>query len=475
MSTQLPAIPNKEVDQNVARFHEELSEYLETLDLPSDNILVPMEGRYEVIHNLPSVVGRMTLEQRKDASYISKFTAAIATGLFDAALNYLWDETIRNLRDKVCRYDLQYFYDTAITNPKNREKYQTESDLQKIQDWDLIHGCQKIGLISELALKHLDFIRDMRNFASAAHPNQNQLTGLQLIQWMDTCIREVLAKEPLEPAIKVQRLLRNLRKQELDRESAKPINQAIASFDSYFLSPLLLRIFGMFVDPDLSAQARGNIRLIQKTIWQGSNKATRYEIGLKYSYFRVHGEIDHAHFAREFLERVEGLDYLPKSELEIEISDALDALFFAHNGWDNFHNEPSPARELAKLVPKSGTVPDGIRTRYIEVLTICKLTNGRGVSWGAEPIYNRLIRIWQDKEILEFLSILSNADIKSRLQFSLCSEKLLEIASILSDRTSNPLALEGLNFIEKQEPKAAGRAVLDSGFRRIIKRIMEVI
>lgn len=96
------------------------------------------------------------------------------------------------------------------------------------------------------------------------------------------------------------------------------------------------------------------------------------------------------------------------------------------------------------------------------------------VPWGAEPIYNQLIRIWQDKEILEFLSILSDANIKSRLQFSLCSEKLLEIASILSDRTSNPLALEGLNFIEKQEPKAAGRAVLDSGFRRIIKRIMEV-
>ena len=475
MNMQLSTIPDREVDQNLVRFHEGLSKYLESLGLPSDNILVPVQERREVIGILPNVVGRMTSEQCKNASYISKFTAAVATGLFDAALNYLWDETIRNLRDKVCRYDLQYFYDTAITNPKSRAKFKTESDLQKIQDWNLIHGCQEIGLISELALKHLDFIRDMRNFASAAHPNQNQLTGLQLIQWMDTCIREVLAKEPLAPAIEAQRLLRNLREQELDIKSAKPINQAIVALDSDFLLPLLRTIFGMFVDPDLSTRARGNIRLVQRTIWQGSTKAARHEIGLKYSSFRVHGEADRANLAREFLEKVEGLTYLPESDLELEISDALNALFTTHNGWHNFYYESFMVKKLAKLVPDSGTVPDGIRTQYIKVLTMCKLTNGHGAAWDAEPTYNQLIRTWQDKDILEFLSILSDACIKSRLQFPLCSEKLHEITSVLSNHTSNTLALEGLKFIEDSEPKAAGKAVLASRFTRIVKRVKVVI
>ena len=475
MNIQLPAIPDQEVDQNLASFHEGLSKYLESIGLPSDNILVPVQERREVIEILPNVVKRMTSEQCKTASYISKFTAAVATGLFDAALNYLWDETIRNLREKVSRYDLQYFYDTAITNPRSRAKFETESDLQKIQDWNLIHGCQEIGLISELALKHLDFIRDMRNFASAAHPNQNQLTGLQLIQWMDTCIREVLAKEPLASAIEVQRLLRNLREQELNAKSAKPVNQAIASLDSDFLLPLLRTIFGMFVDPDLPTRARGNIRLVQKTIWQGSTKAARHEIGLKYSSFRVHGEVGRANLAREFLEEVKGLAYLPESDLALEISDALNALFTTHNGWDNFYNESFMVRKLAKLIPDSGTVPDGIHSRYIKVLTICKLTNGKGASWSAEPIYNQLIRTWQDKDILEFLSILHDASIKSRLQFSLCSEKLHEITSILLGRTSNTLALEGLKFIEDSEPRVAGKAILDSRFTRIVKRIKEVI
>ena len=475
MNTQLPTMSGSEVDRSLVNFHEGLSKYLESLGLPSDNILVPVEERREVVSILPAVVERMDPEQRKTASYISKFTAAIATGLFDAALNYLWDETIRNLRDRVCQYDLQYFYDTAITDPADRKKFTTESNLQEIQDWRLIHGCQEIGLISELALKHLDFIRDMRNFASAAHPNQNQLTGLQLIQWMDTCIREVLAKKLLAPALEVQRLLRNLREQELDTKSAKPINQAIAALDSDLLLPLLRTIFGMFVDPNLSIRARSNIRLVRDTIWQGSADAARYEIGLKYSSFKVHGEMDRSGLAREFLEGVDGLAYLSESDLALEISSALDALLTAHNGWDNFHNEPSIVKDLTKLAPESGMVPNEVRTKYVKILTMCKLTNGKGSAWGAEPTYDRLIRQWQDNEIFEFLNLMTEINIRSRLQFPLCNAKLHEIVSTLSNQTSSRLAIDGLNFIKDYEPQAAGRAVLDSRFARIIKQLKNVI
>ena len=475
MNTNLLAIQDTEVDQNLARFHEGLSKYLDSLGLPSENLLVPVEERRGVVAILPSVVSRMTPEQRETASYISKFTAAVATGLFDAALNYLWDETIRNLRDRICRYDLQYFYDTAISDPADRARFKTDNDLQRIQDWNLIHGCQEIGLISDIALKHLDFIRDMRNFASAAHPNQNQLTGLQLIQWMDTCIREVLAREPLTPAIEVQRLLRNLREKELDTERAKPINQAISALDATLLVPLLRTIFGMYVDPDLPAIARSNIRIVQDTIWQGSTDAARYEVGLKYGSFRAHGEADRAGLAREFLAAVDGLTYLSDSDRELELAGALNSLLMAHNGWDNFYNEPSMAREVEKLIPESGMVPAGVRARYIEVMTMCKLTNGRGVSWGAESIYDQLIRAWQDREILEFLVLMDNADVKSRLQFRLCNQELHEVVTIIARNTSNALARKGLDYVANREAESAGKAVLESRFGRIVHQIRGVI
>ena len=75
MTTQLPTVAGGAVDENLVRFHEGLSEYLESLGLPSKDILVPVDERRGVVTILPSVVSRMTPEQREAAPYISKFTA----------------------------------------------------------------------------------------------------------------------------------------------------------------------------------------------------------------------------------------------------------------------------------------------------------------------------------------------------------------------------------------------------------------
>ncbi len=62
------------------------------------------------------------------------------------------------------------------------------------------------GILTDIGYRHLDYIRNMRNYASAAHPNQNQLTGFQLIAWLETCIREVLSREPQGGVVEVRKL-----------------------------------------------------------------------------------------------------------------------------------------------------------------------------------------------------------------------------------------------------------------------------
>ena len=70
--------------------------------------------------------------------YLSKFLAAVTAGLFDAALNYLWDETILQLRYRVAQYDIQYFFDVAVSSPERRKKLNDVEDLVKIDDSELI-------------------------------------------------------------------------------------------------------------------------------------------------------------------------------------------------------------------------------------------------------------------------------------------------------------------------------------------------
>lgn len=144
--------------------------------MPTTQVLVQVSERFKVFSNVEGVVDKIDAEQKQRSIYISKFIAASAVGLFDAALNYMWDETIYELRRRVARYDLAYFYDAAVgSSSEKRKKLDTEEDLVRIDDSELIQGSHEIGLISDLGFKHLDYVRYMRNWASAAHPNQNQI------------------------------------------------------------------------------------------------------------------------------------------------------------------------------------------------------------------------------------------------------------------------------------------------------------
>ncbi|SUY54126.1 Uncharacterised protein [Clostridium perfringens] len=89
-----------EVSNRVDEFSDGFNKYLSTLDLPTCNVLIEKDERLVVIENIPRVVKKLDKEKREEAMYISKFIAACGAGLFDAALNFLWNETILNLRRK---------------------------------------------------------------------------------------------------------------------------------------------------------------------------------------------------------------------------------------------------------------------------------------------------------------------------------------------------------------------------------------
>lgn len=131
--------------------------FLEQHNLPSEGIFVGVPERINVFKNIEGVIDQIAHQEKQQSLYLSKFIAGVASGLFDAALNYLWDETILQIRKRVVQYDLEYFYDNAVSGEK-RKRLKDESDLAKIDDYDLIKGAKEIGLISELGFKHLEYI-----------------------------------------------------------------------------------------------------------------------------------------------------------------------------------------------------------------------------------------------------------------------------------------------------------------------------
>jgi hypothetical protein len=464
----LVPIQRTDLEPAVDRFSAGLTLYLENLGLPKDNVLVEMVERAKVIKNLPDVVAAIPAQRRPSAMYVSKFIAACAAGLFDAALNYLWDETVVNLREKVVRFDLDYFYDSAIESEERRKSFRTEEDLAKLDEWELIRGCRQIGILSIVGFKHLDYIRDMRNWASAAHPNHAQLTGLQLVSWLETCIKEVLAKGPEGPGVEARTLLHNLRNETLTKEDASAVVAAIQKLPGEIVLSVARTVFGMFVDPKVVPTVKDNIRLIAPGLWDAASDDIRNEIGVRYGTYSANGDVTRKAAAKEFLDRVNGLSYLPTDTLSVEINERLDNLMTAHYGWNNFHNEPAHARSLEKYISPAGSVPTPVLHKYVKTLVLCRAGNGSGDSWAAVPYYDQLIAKFQEREIHEALKLLGDNDLASRLRFPRCQRNYRGIVASFKAKTTNSHLLRAIEMIEKASENQLPNLGGDSRYRTAV-------
>ena len=335
--------------KRLEEFESTLLSALEAVGLPSEGVLVDMEQRFRIFQNYPNIVALLTDEQRSQSLYLSKLLAAVGAGLFDAALNYLWDETIAELRRRVARYDLAYFFDIAVSSPDRRKNLHTEDDLDQISDQDLIRAAREIGLISDIGYQQLDLIRYMRNYASAAHPNQNEIQAYQLMGWIETCIKEVITLPETQLVAETKQLLRNVRRGAISSENALATAEFFEALPQESADNIAAGFFGIYVDEDSDERARDGVRLLMPEIWAHVSETKRREFGVKYGKYIANGDTDKSDKARELLDVVDGATYLPAEVRVTDISSALDELLAAHRG-TKLLSEAGPARRLSGLL-----------------------------------------------------------------------------------------------------------------------------
>lgn len=450
MSKKIPSqiIIKQEYDVQLNEFEKSLLGFLGQNNLPTESILVPVQERAIVFNNIESVLSRLDASHIENSVYISKFFAAVAAGLFDAALNYLWDETIFELRRRVSQYDISYFFDSSVNSAEKRKRLKTEADLEKLDDSELISGAREIELISEIGFRHLDNIRYMRNWASAAHPNQNELTGLQLISWLETCIREVISLPLSNIAIEIKQLLSNIKNNNIPEDEARQIGAFFLNLTQDQVNSLAAGFFGIYTRLDTTPQTRQNIHRLLPFLWERVNEETRQSFGIKYGKFVANNAQQEKDLARAFLQVVSAENYIPDTLRAVDLEIAIDNLLNAHRGFNNFYNEPPFARQLQRLVGDGGSVPSEINIRYIHALVEVFLTNGNGVSWDAEPIYVSLLDNFSSLQASRAVLSFTNETIASRLQFQLCQKKYRELLAMMRIKISAPAIKELIEEIE---------------------------
>ena len=447
--TDLIVIEDKHIPTKLEEHQVMMAYVFDKLNLPHKDIFVSTSERQIVFSNIENLLKTIESSVRIEAYYISKFLAAISSGLFDAALNYIWDETIANLRKKILNYDLDYFFDQITTSPDKKSKFK-EDDLDGISHQELIEGARKIELISEVGYKQLDLIRYMRNFASAAHPNQNELTAYQLMGWFDVIIKEVIAIKEPNTAVNIKQLLGNIKINKVDSEQkAKEMISFLKDAPQIQINNLCRGLFGIYTRQDANQISIDNIKLLLPKIWYFVGNSTKFEFGIKYGNFVAINDVKSAEKVKEFLSICQdGLQFLPEGTRILEIEETLDALYRTHNSMNNFYNEVIFAKKLLNIVG-STSIPDGIVEKYVFTLINVAISNGSGVAQSADLIYFDLLSKFDTIQTSIAILSFQNERISSKLANSLCKRKFLEIIEIMKEKTVNSLEKDLIDEIIK--------------------------
>jgi len=428
-------------------FEEALIRALTNYGLPTENVLVTVSERGRVFLNATVVMSLLEAEKRARSIYISKFIAASASGLFDAALNYLWDETVRELRDRVVRYDINYFYDVAIDSQEKRRKLNTEEDIDKISDAELIKGAKDISLIGDLGYRHLDHIKYMRNWASAAHPNHNEITGLQLITMLETCIKEVINLPISHIAIEIKQLLANIRRNSYSAGEINSTGAFLENANQTQINNLAQGLYGIYTSRDKNSQITQNINLLAPHVWRLIDDDTKRKLGVKLATSVANGDNVVAESGRAFFNIVSGLSYVPEGILSSEITTVLQNLYNSHHNLNNFYNEPPFARQLSHIVGQANNIPKSVETTYVMTIVDSFLTNGNGIAFDADHIYKKLIEQFDETQAIKAMMSYRNSAIGSKLQFSLAKEKFKELIGIIKPKLTTSVSQDFANTL----------------------------
>lgn len=426
--------------------------YLNGYGLPTDNIIASTEERAVIGKNLPTLLETIPTELRKDARYLSKFIGATAIGLFDAGLNFIWNEVVLTLRNKASIYGIQLFYDAAVSG-KNRESYTDESDLDGIKDIVLLDTCKKLELISDIVHKKVHHILTMRNDVAASHPNVENIGGYELLGWLQTCVKDIIQDQPSESSIRIKSIVDNIksRTDALDTNSIARFAEQLKHLSLPHVHNLLITLFGVFVNQDTAQMLRANIAKIAPSIWNFSTDQVRHRIGVMVDGYQTNFQKNKYDRAVEFLGLVQGKMYESLPARIIALGNLAEQLEEAHTGHDNYWNEPPIMKEILQYIRQSQDIPSEIATDLIRAVLRCRIGRGlpyrNGVSPHGLPLYDQFLRTLDDIMIVKAIILLYEPEINAKIQNSICQQNLKAVLEVFYSITVSDRLKEILLYL----------------------------
>lgn len=361
----------------------------------SRSVLASDEEIQYAWRDLPRELREIPVELRGEL--IARMCVAVSTGLFDGAINYIWNAAILQFRTKIRNFGLPIV--AQIVQSDFEEKH-----LVELQDSRLLELSLKLNLVNEDGFFFLDQCRDVRNNFSAAHPTLGTVNDREFTTFLNRCVRYALADASSPKGVDIGSFISAVKGSRFNSNQCSVWVQRLSETHDAQRQMLIGMVHGIYCDPNTAEPSRLNSLDICNASKAGFTSALRSDLVNKHSEYAAKGDEPRHTASLQFFEKQGLLTLLNESEQHAVFYRAVERLWNVHNAMNNFYNEPPFAERLLEL-SRQGAVPETVQEQFVQVVVCCNVGNGYGVSNAATPSYDQIIKSFSPREIATMIRL----------------------------------------------------------------------
>ena len=350
-----------------------------TLWRPDGRNLVPRHAR------TPKTIARHAaqLSKRERRQIVAAFDAEH----YEMGLNFLWLRTITALKRELATVGLG-----LLGEMLGRVGVSEDDDVEDLLTArDAIRLAEELGVVTSteaLRLRHTHEIVTHFNQLAIEDGDGEEMEDSEAITSLKACVNAVLAKPKVEVARKFVEFREALESESFASDEDR-IDQLLSS--PYFFLKLTIGILMNSAKNSTGAKLEhclANTNVVIPRLWSKLQEAEKWQVGRTYAEVYSEGKKTSASGLKQALMKVQGFDFVPENLRSDTFVKAAEAILRAHDGMNNFHNEPSPTRNLAQL---GTSIPIPALPVCMSALLSVVLGNEYGVSWAALPIASNIL------------------------------------------------------------------------------------
>ena len=377
-----------------------------------------------------------------------KLTLQTARKLFDAefypqSLLEMWNAAANNIKRRVEAYGSDLFQ-SVIKDETGRKSYNVNGDTinerwENVDDFVLIQGAKKLGLINKKAAKALETVNWMRSHASSAHSNDEQVSKEEVLSLAMLLEASLFSQQLPDPGHSVSGLFKPVKEVPLSEEQIKTLIDSIKSFNQQDLRTVFGFLLDMLCEGEEPSLSNSMPLLVES--WNHINEEVKKIVGYRYHTYVVNPvadtSFDHGAKIRllEFLIHVNGIYFVPdgtRAKVYRKLANDLHEAKNTSYGWGRETTVAKTIKQFGPFVPNIA-----FEEFYQEILAVCL-----GNYWGRSSAHQYLEKFILTLNTERLREILKLFHINDRVREELYFRKPKAHATSLLNKIKEKFTIE---------------------------------